>query len=241
MHRFFVFVLLILQLDFTSICYADQSGPVDASAVELTDDDEILGYTQSELRQSFQSWLSLGFGNVNPWQFLNLSAAWSQGPNMIWVASLGGGNFEFTDTDSKGTSYYIDSKARTLSLGFRHYFTSFGSFYYEVGGQLNTWSGDIRPQGSDSEDDSVTSSLTSDYSHLGMTLGAKLGYSYFWDKWGIEFSLLQMSRSFLLDEAYTNNTAEARDNVKKQVEGASSWSGVNISILYRLGGESSRL
>ena len=207
--------------------------PFEEEEVSDLESEGLLDYSQEERRFKFNKYIAFDIGNVNPWQFFGLSLSWSSVPNHVWTAGLGGGKFEITDTHD-GTNYQVKFNSRVVNLAYRHYFTDFASFYYEGSGQINFWDGVIRPRGTEESSAEASQTLTSDFSHYGLSMSFKFGYTWFWETWGLDISILQFSRSHLLDETYTNNTKAARENVQEQLQSSHSWAGVNLRIIKKL-------
>ena len=201
----------------------------------LLSDDEPLAFSQHELSQNFKSWLDFGFGIVGPWQYFKVGTAWASGENVksFHLVNMGGGAFEFSN-NLDGTAYFLNTTARSISYSRREYFSSFARFYYEPLVQVNYWTGDIRPKANDTVDDELLSSLTSDYSIYGGTLGIKTGFTWYGEQWSVDIGIIQLSKSMILSESYTNNSSQSRESVRSQISDVLSWSGINVSILYKI-------
>ena len=149
------------------------------------------------------------------------------------LVNMGGGAFEFSN-NLDGTAYFLNTTARSISYSRREYFSSFARFYYEPLVQVNYWTGDIRPQANDTVDDELLSSLTSDYSIYGGTLGIKTGFTWYGEQWSVDVGIIQLSKSMILSESYTNNSSRSRESVRSQISDVLRWSGINVSILYKI-------
>ncbi len=212
----------------------DISGEQNLEETSELGSQDLLDLSQYELIRSSKGGIGIGGGANAPWQLYSLSVFWPHSKSRHWNVSIGGGDFTLS-SKTGGKTVNIETVSRSFLFSSRHYFTEFAPFFYEPLLGLSFWDGDIRPQGSDSVIDTAASSLSSDFSHRGITLGFKTGIQWwFQDHFVLELAILQFSYSFLIQESYTNNTHDVRQSVREQLQGPVSWSGINLKLAYSL-------
>jgi hypothetical protein len=210
--------------------------PIDSDSEVLDDaqaDLDPLEYTQKELQGKFTGGFALNLGPVMPWADYGASIFWSR-YGIVQSLSLGAGDFEFSD-NYKERNYQVEVDSQSMYYAARWFFLGFGPLYIEPFAGFVRWSGSIKPNGFDDTNDTLSASLNSRFDITGVSLGANLGLMWiFTNGIFLDYNLFNLSSAAFTSKRFTTNTAEAKKNVKKALEGPLTMSNLQLRVGYSI-------
>ncbi|MBC7661221.1 MAG: hypothetical protein H7249_16105 [Chitinophagaceae bacterium] len=193
------------------------------------DSGDPLEYSQKERQAQFNGGIALNIGPVMPWSKYGASILWKQW-DVIQTFSLGAGNFDYSN-NYRERNYLVKTNAQSAYYAARWFVLGFGPLYLEPFAGLARWGGSIRPRGYDDINDTLTSSLNSRFDITGISMGGNIGLMWiFSNGLFLDYNIFNISGSTFLQKSFTNNSSEARKNVKWELSGPLMMSNLELRL-----------
>jgi hypothetical protein len=212
---------------------ASEQGFGDSGDDKEEHDEEDLSLSFAEMRDRVNAGVSLDLGSTRLRELIAFSFIFKYSADWMITGNIGSGRWVMDGEQGKKT-YRLRSDAKDLGVGLRYYFTEISGFYLESNLTYLLWKGRIEPTGTNEvEEETVKSKLDSSFSNSGPALGLKLGWTTAWENgFYIDYCLFGAAKPWIVSEDYTENTAESKRAVRKELQSPQIWGLINIGMGY---------
>jgi hypothetical protein len=199
--------------------------------IKQTQADE-LSYSQEEIRSRYNSGAALALGSAQPWQFYTvnfytlLSDKWAAG------LFVGAGAFRDAGTLDKH-AYDFKVKSHSFGMDGRYYFRNLERLSLQASLSYVSWSGSVKPNSADDEDESVTSNLGSSFDASGVAIGFASVLTWLWDSgFYIDWTPVGIYKSAIFQKAQTRDSEYANKVIEQKIERPQFFGVANIRFGY---------